>query len=199
MSAATKGENWPTVRTFSMEDGDERRMDDARSAWLRGLLSEHAAYVGRALRYLGVPERELPDACQEVFVVVARRHADLRDDGAPRAWLYAIAVNVARNVRRTARRRPEIPTEDVPETPCAPAQQQALERRDRQALALRLLATLPEEQREVFVLHDVEALTMAEITQGLGIPLKTGYSRRRLAREGLPRAAARARTRGEGP
>jgi RNA polymerase sigma-70 factor (ECF subfamily) len=182
-----------------MEDGDAGRMDDTRSAWLRGLLSEHAAYVGRALRYLGVPERDLPDACQEVFVVVARKHADLRDDTAPRAWLYAIAVNVARNARRTARRRPEVPTAELPETPSAPAQQRDLEQRDRQALALRLLATISDEQREVFVLHDVEELTMAEITAGLEIPLKTGYSRLRLAREGLARAAARARTRGETP
>jgi RNA polymerase sigma-70 factor (ECF subfamily) len=174
-------------------------MDDARSAWLRGVLDAHAAFVGRALRYMGVPERELPDACQEVFVVVARRHADVRDEGASRAWLYAIAVNVARNARRTSRRRPEVPMSEPPDTACAPAQLQALEQRDRQALALRLLSTLSEEQREVFVLHDVEELTMAEITQSLEIPLKTGYSRLRLAREALSRAAGRARARGETP
>jgi len=182
-----------------MQEGDAGRMDDARSAWLRGLLSDHAAYVGRALRYLGVPERDLPDACQEVFVVVARRHTDLRGDTAPRPWLYAIAVNVARNARRTARRRPEVPTAELPETEIAPAQLHSLEQRDRQALALRLLATLSDEQREVFVLHDVEALTMAEITAGLEIPLKTGYSRLRLAREALSRALGRARARGETP
>ena len=40
---------------------------------LREVFDEHAAYVWRALRHLGVPESELDDYCQEVFLVVHRR------------------------------------------------------------------------------------------------------------------------------
>ncbi|MEO0322958.1 MAG: sigma-70 family RNA polymerase sigma factor [Myxococcota bacterium] len=150
------------------------------------LVREHAPFVGRALRYLGVPEADVPDATQEVFLVAHRRRDDF-DGQSPRAWLKAIAVHVARNARRSLRRRREAGADALPEGSVPPAQEAAAERRSRRGRALALLEALPKAQREVFVLHDVEQHTMKEVSHMLGIPLQTGYSRLRLARARLQR------------
>jgi RNA polymerase sigma-70 factor (ECF subfamily) len=41
---------------------------------------------------------------------------------------------------------------------------------------------LPPDQREVFVLYEVEHIPMAQIAEAAGIPLYTAYSRLRIAR-----------------
>ncbi|MEM1418896.1 MAG: sigma-70 family RNA polymerase sigma factor [Myxococcota bacterium] len=154
---------------------------------VEALVREHAAYVGRALRYLGVPPADLPDATQEVFLVAHRRRDDF-DGRAPRAWLKAIAVRVARNARRSVHRRREAGAEEAPELVVAATQERNVERLERRARAVALLEGLSDAQREVFVLHEVEQLTMKEVTAMLGIPLQTGYSRLRLARKRLTEA-----------
>src|SRR5262245_54373284 len=58
----------------------------------------------RALRRLGVEPSGLDDAVQDVFVVVHRRLAEF-DGRSLRAWLYAIAVRVASDHRRSASHR----------------------------------------------------------------------------------------------
>ena len=58
----------------------------------------------RALQRHGVPERELADACQEVFLVVHRREAIFEGRSSVRSWLYGIALRVAwRNGARRTR------------------------------------------------------------------------------------------------
>jgi len=165
------------------------------ASWIHRVCADNGAFVGRSLRYLGVPERDLPDACQEVFVVVARRRDAIASDEQLRPYLYGVAVNVARNARRTSRRRPEVAIDAVPAPileaaqTTEPAQEQALVAQEERAQIQRWLDTLDDTQREVFVLHDVEERPMREITDTLGIPLQTGYSRLRLAREALARIA----------
>jgi RNA polymerase sigma-70 factor (ECF subfamily) len=50
---------------------------------------------------------------------------------------------------------------------------------------LKILDELPEEQRAVVVLHELEEVRMAEVATLLGCPLFTAYSRLRLARRRL--------------
>jgi RNA polymerase sigma-70 factor (ECF subfamily) len=54
-----------------------------------------------------------------------------------------------------------------------------------------LLAELDEPKREVFVLAEVEEMTMPEIASALEIPLNTAYSRLRAARQAFEAALAR--------
>ena len=54
----------------------------------------------------------------------------------------------------------------------------------------RFLAELPDDQREVFVLADIEGLSGPEIAQALGLELNVAYSRLRLARRKLRRFLA---------
>lgn len=150
-------------------------------ARLREAFEQHGAFVCRSLRYLGVPEADLDDLLQEVFLVVSKRLSDYEEKGRARAWLYSICTRVVSSHRRTLRRRREAgPVEEAAE----PAPQ--LERvQDREALELgwKLLQELPEAQREVFLLYEVEDMPMSEIAQALSCPLQTVYSRLYKARE----------------
>ncbi|MBX7192610.1 MAG: sigma-70 family RNA polymerase sigma factor [Sandaracinaceae bacterium] len=158
--------------------------------WLEAVVREHAPFVGRALRYLGVPERDLPDACQEVFLVVHRKRAAFAEGTSMKAWLRSIALGVARNTRRSERRRRESPEDAAPVAVDIEDPELALARRERRDNALALLETLSTEQREVLVLYEIEQLTMQEIVDMIGVPLQTGYSRLRLARTKLAAALA---------
>jgi len=70
------------------------------------LYREYFAFTWRALQALGVSRDVLDDAAQEVWVVVHRRLAGFEGRSKAKTWLFGIAVNVARNQRRHARRRP---------------------------------------------------------------------------------------------
>ncbi len=143
---------------------------------------EHFDFVWRSLRRLGVDERELDDAAQEVFVVVHRRLADFEQRSSLRSWLFSILLRVASQHRRTLRRRPETALEDEPVASEGTDQEQALV----QARALRLvyaaLDALDEDKRAVFVLAELEQMTAPEIAEVLGLKLNTVYSRLRAAR-----------------
>ena len=152
------------------------------------LFREHARYVGRTLRYLGVAERELVDACQEVFIVVHRRMGELQDGGA-RAWIRQICVYVAYNSRRSSRRRRES-GEEPPEVSTSATPQSDLERSQLSHKLLRVLEGLDEEHRVVFVLYEIEELKMAEVAEAMQCPLQTAYTRLHAARAKVQRAFA---------
>jgi RNA polymerase sigma-70 factor (ECF subfamily) len=145
------------------------------------IFRDEAAYVGRTLRYLGVREAHLEDACQEAFVVVHRQLGQLRG-GSERAWIRRICVRIAGNYRRSLRRRPEDAMGDPPEVAVPPTQHGDAERRQARERLLAALDVLPEEQRVVFVLFEIEQLAMAEIAEAVGCPLQTAYARLYAAR-----------------
>jgi RNA polymerase sigma-70 factor (ECF subfamily) len=58
-----------------------------------------------------------------------------------------------------------------------------------------LLEQLADERREVFVMADLEQLTMPEIAETLAINVNTAYARLRLARQEFEQALARHRAR----
>ena len=68
-----------------------------------------------------------------------------------------------------------------------------LEQRQRVALHDRMLDCLSEEQREVFVMAEIEQWSAPEIAATLSVKLNTVYSRLRLARAQFERALARHR------
>jgi RNA polymerase sigma-70 factor (ECF subfamily) len=158
----------------------ERSEAPAWSPSFDEIFHQEAAYVGRALRYLGVRESHVEDACQEVFMVVHRRLAEVR---APvRPWVRQICVYVASNHRRTLRRRREAVVAYPPDVQAPPPQQRELERRQLRQRLLGALDTCSEQQRDVFVLFEIEQLTMHEVAEALGCALPTAYSRLYAAR-----------------
>jgi RNA polymerase sigma-70 factor (ECF subfamily) len=145
------------------------------------IFRDEAAYVGRTLRYLGVREAHLEDACQEAFVVVHRQLGQLHG-GSARAWVRQICVRVASNHRRSLRRRPEDAVAEPPEVAVPATQHGEAEGRQARERLLGALDALSQEQRDVFVLYEIEQLTMLEIAEATGCPLQTAYSRLHAAR-----------------
>jgi RNA polymerase sigma-70 factor, ECF subfamily len=143
----------------------------------------HAGFVYRVLLHLGVPEDRIDDASQEVFLVVLRQLPAFEGRSTPSTWLYGICRNVAHSERRRLRRTPEVPTDELPETVVQAAQEGDLWARRAHARLIWALGELKEEQRTVFVLYEIEELTLEEIAAAEGAPLTTIHSRLKAARE----------------
>ena len=144
---------------------------------------DHVDLVWRALRRLGVPEGAIEDATQDVFLVVHRRLGEFEGRSTLSTWVYGIAVGVARNHRRTRRRRPEHPSDGIEDELVASNASPERGAADAEAVALleRLLATLDADKREVFVLAELEELTAPEIGAALSLNVNTVYTRLRAA------------------
>lgn len=157
------------------------RADDHR-ALLRDLYDAHLRDVWFTLRRLGVPTRDLEDACHEVFLVAHRRLGDFDRSRPGKPWLCGIAWRVAAAWRRRAGARLVhlgIERDVDDEAPSAEAQLVAAAAAQ---LVHRALEALPEAQRDVFVLHELDGLSMPEIADLTEVPLNTLYSRLRLGR-----------------
>jgi RNA polymerase sigma-70 factor (ECF subfamily) len=163
---------------------------EAGPADLEGLYRQHFAFVWRSIRRLGVPERNVPDAAQEVFLVVARKLHDFAAQGRVTTWLYAICLRVASDHRRRAAERYELLGE---EPPARVALTEPGDVADRRALLEAALDAMPLEQRAVFTLFELEGMTGGEIAALLEVPESTVHSRLRLARETFRRTVNRAR------
>jgi RNA polymerase sigma-70 factor, ECF subfamily len=148
------------------------------------IFEQHARFLWRALMNLGVPSHEAQDLCQEVMLTVHRRLPDF-DGRSLRGWLYGICVRVASDYRRSARVRREVPHGEVPEPPQVADYVERVEQGSQVSQALAALERLDEEKRTAFVLYEVEELTLAEISEALGVPLQTVYSRVKAARQTL--------------
>ncbi|HEY8087297.1 MAG TPA: sigma-70 family RNA polymerase sigma factor [Polyangiaceae bacterium] len=156
-----------------------------------GVVREHAPYVWRALRRLGVSESDVPDVAQEVFVVVFRRLADFEGRSTVRTWIYGICVRTASDYRKRAHRRYELPTDSLAER--VAVEDRALAAREARAELDSILSVLDEDKRAVFVLYELEELGMNEVAAALGCPLQTAYSRLHAARAKVTAEARRRR------
>ena len=155
--------------------------DDVRVAML---LRAHFRDVWRIVRRFGVPENCADDATQEVFIIAARRLADIVP-GSERPFLLASAVRVAANLRRSLGARRECQEDDsLPEGVDPRPNAEALldQKRLRQMLDS-VLDELSDDLRVVFVLCELEGMSSPEIAELLGIPVGTVASRLRRARE----------------
>jgi RNA polymerase sigma-70 factor, ECF subfamily len=150
----------------------------------------------RVLRRLGVHDREIDDALQTVLVIADRRFDDLPTQQDLKAYVCAACVNVARDVGRN-RARQSARNADVEAleraASAAPDPEEALGRKQALELVQRILETMDEERRAVFVLYELEELTGDEIAEHLGIPVGTVASRLRKARDEFRSAIARVR------
>lgn len=152
---------------------------------------EHFDFIWRTLRLLGVAPELLEDVTQDVFSVVSRQLAAFEGRSSLRTWLFAIVQRVAANQRRAQVRKLN-PLEPLQDTLAAhgPSPYTRAETAQVVRLIERHCASLPEEQRALFVLAVVEEVPSPELAVALGIPLNTVYSRIRSLREGLRRALA---------
>jgi RNA polymerase sigma-70 factor (ECF subfamily) len=159
---------------------------------LADIFREHAPFVWRGLRRLGVPESDVEDVCQEVFVVVHRKLGEFEGRSSLRTWIYGIAARTASDYRRSGRVRREVVTDAPPDAPHEGGQHDALALKQARATLDRILDELDDDKRSVFVLYEIEELTMAEVAEAIGCPLQTAYSRLHAARKVVEAGVARA-------
>lgn len=152
---------------------------------------DNVNYVWRVLGHLGVRSADLEDVAHDVFLVVRRRLCTFEARSSLRTWIYGISVRVASDYRSRAFRKREVLCDELPEMPLLAPQQEELERSELNARLSRLLDGLKPEQREVFVLYEIEELSMKEVALSVGCPLQTAYSRLHAAREQLRTSLAR--------
>jgi RNA polymerase sigma-70 factor, ECF subfamily len=168
--------------------------DASRAPALADVFREHAPFAWRALRRLGVPEADVDDVCQDVFLVVHRKLADFEGRSSLRTWIYGICARTASDYRRSGRVRREIVTGSPPEAAADAAQHDAVALRQAREALDRILDTLDDDKRAVFVLYEIEELTMGEVAEALGCPLQTAYSRLHAARKMVTAGVERARS-----
>jgi RNA polymerase sigma-70 factor (ECF subfamily) len=147
------------------------------------IFNDYAGYILGLLRRLGVRAADAQDVAQEVFVVVYRRLPEFEGRSSLKTWICGIAVHLAANQRRRAYVRREDLSVDAADFGVTSRDAWSAQR-DRGAL-LRALDALDPKLREVFVLHEVEELGMADVVAIVGCPLFTGYTRLRTARKAL--------------
>jgi RNA polymerase sigma-70 factor (ECF subfamily) len=151
------------------------------AAAFRGLYARHRHDVARLVfRMLG--QRDLDDVVQEVFVQVHRSLRDFRGQSKFSTWLHRVTVNVVLMHRRAARSRPVLAPIETEQSTIDPIDPQTLPdeeaaRRQRMRAFERVLDRLPEKKRVVFVLHDLEGVSPADISEVVGAPVLTVRTR----------------------
>ncbi len=151
----------------------------------------------RLLRRLGVHPSDVDDAFQEVFIVIHRKRAEFEYRSSVRSWVYGICIHVSSRYRRLRRVAREVAEEEAsePVDPTTPIQS-ASANEAREVLSA-ILDQLDGDKRAVFVLYELEELSMQEIAHSLECPVQTAYSRLRAAREAVDAAVRRYRAQRE--
>lgn len=141
------------------QSGDARAFED--------IYRMHRRDVSRlAARLLG-PRGDLEDVVQEVFIQVFRSLGSFRGDARFSTWLHRVTVNVTLMHIRALRSRPQLGNELLHE-PAAPEDDSPADgaaRAERLRALYKILDTLSEKKRAVFILHDIEGLAAAQVAK----------------------------------
>jgi RNA polymerase sigma-70 factor (ECF subfamily) len=147
------------------------------------LYEEHVDFVFRMLSRLGVEPGSVDDAVQQVFLTLHRRRTEFRQASSLRTWIGGITIRVAREHRRGLARHDARLSVATPSAAELKGPDEHLADAQSLALLLRMLETLDEAQRTVFVLTELEELTAPGIAEMTGVSVNTVGSRLRLARK----------------
>jgi RNA polymerase sigma-70 factor (ECF subfamily) len=153
------------------------------NAFNRLVLAYQELAYNVAYRILGSEERAM-DATQDAFLR-GYRGLDQFRGGSFRVWILRIVTNCCYDQLRAGQRRPTTPLDDIledeersrlfedpGEQPEAHVERQEFDR------AIQVgLADLPDEQRVVLVMSDIEGMSYEEISRATSVPLGTIKSR----------------------
>ncbi len=145
------------------------RYRPALFSWLLGMTGNHA---------------DAEDLFQDIWFRVIR-HAERFNDVSFKAWLWKIARNLVIDSRR--KRKPDVSLDAVDDEDEQPLVDQlaaggagpaeSVERDDLTKRVMRAVTSLPEVQREVFLMRVQGNLSFGEIAASLGVPLNTALGR----------------------
>jgi RNA polymerase sigma factor (sigma-70 family) len=143
-------------------------------AWTT-LVGRYADYIyALAVRGFRFPREDAEEVLQETMVQVYEHLGDYRGAGPLRAWIGAVAANVARQRLRSRSRHPE---SSLPQEASDAGQQQALDAVEEAVVVRAALAGLEAPCREVLNRFFALNQKYAEISKDMGIPEGTVASR----------------------
>jgi RNA polymerase sigma-70 factor, ECF subfamily len=165
---------------------------------IQSVVAAYFDFVWRMLRRLGVAPGLVDDAAQEVFMVAGKGIGNVPPPK-EKSYLFAIALRIAAQVRRSQNRQREVSGLDVIAEVAdgAPGPDELLDKCRARLVMDQILETIPFDQRVVFVLFEMEEMTTLRISEFLGIPQGTVASRLRRSRELFFQAVDKRRARGE--
>jgi RNA polymerase sigma-70 factor (ECF subfamily) len=150
---------------------------------LRHLVQDHYDFIWRLLARLNVSGPEVDDAAQQVFMVLVSREGLTIKPGSERAFLYGVALRVAKEFRRKKMSQlnhispdPEVLVDRTHDAEADAERSQA--RRQLDAILVRM----PDSLKEAFILFELEDMSVPQIAELLSIPTGTVASRLRRAR-----------------
>ncbi len=168
---------------------DHKKEENARASSEPDVISfdeifrDQLSFIWRCLAGFGVRDADLQDQTQEVLVIVHRRLQDF-DGRSLRGWLYGICQRLAAAYRRKASvRRERLASSPHLRSGHEASGPEDVDARRLELELMKILNELDDDKRTVFVLYEVEELTLQEIAEAVGCPLQTAYSRLRAARK----------------
>jgi len=167
------------------EDPDAATVERARHGEVEAFEELVRRYEHRIVNYVRAlvsRSADAEDVAQEVFLRAYRGLRSFRGQSSFKTWLYQIAMNTARtHLTRRGRQMEDTVGRFDEEGPGGPRMMASSEDLEMQVLQRdridRALAQLPDEQRQVIVLRDIEGFEYLEIARLLGIPIGTVESR----------------------
>ncbi len=148
-----------------------------------GLVQRHQRRAYAVARSIVLTHDDAEDAVQEGFLHAWKALERFRPEQAFGAWLHRIVANASLDI---ARRKKVRDADELSEAVSSPFHDPAVRAELRSRLG-QAMSQLPERQRSVLVLHDVEGYRHSEIGQTLGIPEGTARSDLHHARAALRR------------
>jgi RNA polymerase sigma-70 factor, ECF subfamily len=155
----------------------------------RDLHRDYAPIAAAFLRKLGVHRDEIDDACQDVFLQFFRYLAGFRGDAELKTWLFRICASEARRLRR--RRQSGTALEAVLRSQPTRNEVPPASRSDAtiQDLLKRALDRMQPDQRQAFILFELDGLTGKEVAKiggrSLAATLRRRYEAQRVVQETL--------------
>lgn len=184
-SVALSWREAPSRRLVTERPSDEKALvlaaQRGEQAAFSELVRRHQRRAYAVARAIVINHEDAEDAVQEAFLHAYRAINRFLPDQAFGAWLHRIVANAALDATR---RRKVRDADELPETVASPFKDPAEKSELRQRLT-DALNTLPQRQRAVIVLHDVEGYKHAEIGKMLDIPEGTARSDLHYARSQL--------------
>ncbi len=173
---------------------DQRVIPDANGltpAAFRELYEANFDLIWNLLIRFGVRECDAPDQAQQVFLTAYLRFESFEGRSELRTWLCGISRCIASDYRRSARYRHELLCSSIDFDLLELGADRDVSQAATKRLAEAVLDKLPEAQRVVFVLYELEEMQGAEIAELLAVSIGTVRSRLRLARQAFAREVKR--------
>lgn len=166
----------------------------------RGLVEKYQGRVYNVIYGMVRNREDAKDITQDAFVKAYRSLHTFREDSRFYTWLYRIATNMAIDFTRRRARGPVTGIEDdiasrdavgeITQAHLSESPRRALENKQIYTAIMDAVDQLPEDQKQVILLREVEGLSYKEIAEVMGVAEGTVMSRLFYARKKLQQTLA---------